>query len=83
MEAMNHVSLPGAQGPQRPTQLSLAPPGLGHSGSSAATSPSPTPSTPADSGRARDVVLNAASLRFSFAVDDRVFVVGVQGSLFV
>lgn len=56
MEAMNRVSLPGAgagvngEGPQRPTQLSLAPPAP-HSGStSAATSPSPTPSTPADSG---------------------------------
>ncbi|KOB77770.1 Rho GTPase-activating protein 21 [Operophtera brumata] len=56
MEAMNRVSLPGGQGPQRPTQLSLAPPGPGHSGSSAATSPSPTPSTPADSGFADDVV---------------------------
>lgn len=42
MEAMNRVSL---LGPQRPTQLSLAPP-------PASASPSPTPSTPADSGPA-------------------------------
>lgn len=57
MEAMNRVSLPGAvngiEGPQRPTQLSLAPPSASTSASaSAATSPSPTPSTPADSGPA-------------------------------
>lgn len=55
MEAMNRVSLPGAvnglDGPQRPTQLSLAPPSAS---TSAATSPSPTPSTPADSGPACD-----------------------------
>ncbi|XP_073944334.1 rho GTPase-activating protein 23-like isoform X3 [Choristoneura fumiferana] len=66
MEAMNRVSLPGAMnglqgdGPQRPTQLSLAPPSAGSSASvSAATSPaspSPTPSTPADSGFADDLV---------------------------
>lgn len=64
MEAMNRVSLPGAMnglqgdGPQRPTQLSLAPPSAASSASvSAATSPaspSPTPSTPADSGPACD-----------------------------
>ncbi|XP_037869455.1 rho GTPase-activating protein 21 isoform X4 [Bombyx mori] len=46
MEAMNRVSL---LGPQRPTQLSLAPP-------PASASPSPTPSTPADSGFADDLV---------------------------
>lgn len=49
MEAMNRVSL-GAGGPpagaRRPTQLSLAP-------QAAAAEPSPTPSTPADSGPAR------------------------------
>ncbi|XP_052758248.1 rho GTPase-activating protein 23 isoform X4 [Galleria mellonella] len=61
MEAMNRVSLPGAMngldGPQRPTQLSLAPPSASTSASaSAATSPSPTPSTPADSGFADDLV---------------------------
>ncbi|XP_053625421.1 rho GTPase-activating protein 21 isoform X2 [Plodia interpunctella] len=59
MEAMNRVSLPGAMngGPQRPTQLSLAPPSESTSPSaSAATSPSPTPSTPADSGFADDLV---------------------------
>ncbi|KAL0893638.1 hypothetical protein ABMA27_013802 [Loxostege sticticalis] len=49
MEAMNRVSLPGAaNGLERPTQLSLAPP--------SSTSPSPTPSTPADSGFADDLV---------------------------
>lgn len=52
MEAMNRVSL-AAEGPARPTQLSLAPPSASTSASaSAATSPSPTPSTPADSGPA-------------------------------
>ncbi|XP_060800369.1 rho GTPase-activating protein 21-B isoform X3 [Amyelois transitella] len=61
MEAMNRVSLPGVmnglEGPQRPTQLSLAPPSGSTSASvSAATSPSPTPSTPADSGFADDLV---------------------------
>ncbi|XP_047527565.1 rho GTPase-activating protein 21 isoform X4 [Vanessa atalanta] len=50
MEAMNRVSLPG-EGPQRPTQLSLAPPSP-----SASTSASPTPTTPADSGFADDLV---------------------------
>ncbi|CAB3251900.1 unnamed protein product [Arctia plantaginis] len=56
MEAMNRVSL-AAEGPARPTQLSLAPPSASTSASaSAATSPSPTPSTPADSGFADDLV---------------------------
>lgn len=56
MEAMNRVSL-AAEGPTRPTQLSLAPPSASTSASaSAATSPSPTPSTPADSGFADDLV---------------------------
>ena len=41
MEAMNLVSLEGAD-PRRPTHLSLAP--------RAPASPSPSPSTPADSG---------------------------------
>ncbi|XP_052737709.1 rho GTPase-activating protein 23 isoform X2 [Bicyclus anynana] len=56
MEAMNRVSLPG-EGPQRPTQLSLAPPSDSTSASASAhTSPSPTPTTPADSGFADDIV---------------------------
>ncbi|XP_045783862.1 uncharacterized protein LOC123879995 isoform X4 [Maniola jurtina] len=58
MEAMNRVSLPG-EGPQRPTQLSLAPPSDASASASAHTSPSPTPTTPttpADSGFADDIV---------------------------
>ncbi|XP_045491359.1 rho GTPase-activating protein 23 isoform X4 [Colias croceus] len=50
MEAMNRVSLGRDEGPQRPTQLSLAP------SPPASGSPSPTPSTPADSGFADDLV---------------------------
>ncbi|VVD00442.1 unnamed protein product [Leptidea sinapis] len=57
MEAMNVVSLAGAgpspASPARPAHLALAPAAAPHS---AATSPSPTPTTPADSGFGEDLV---------------------------
>ncbi|XP_068630097.1 rho GTPase-activating protein 23-like isoform X3 [Battus philenor] len=55
MEEMSRVSLGagGAGGAARPTHLSLAP---RSASTSAATSPSPTPSTPHDSGFADDLV---------------------------
>ncbi|KAM3963530.1 LOW QUALITY PROTEIN: rho GTPase activating protein at 19D [Aphomia sociella] len=76
MEAMNRVSLPGAanglDGPQRPTQLSLAPPSASTSASaSAATSPSPTPSTPADSGFADDLVTRRQKKDAQLGEDER------------
>lgn len=77
MEAMNRVSLPGAvngeglQGPQRPTQLSLAPPTQASGSTSAATSPSPTPSTPADSGPATSSIGMPLSPFFALAFASR------------